>query len=199
MEALFGPELLADSGGLRVATQAALHTARSDSAVVMLYFSASWCGPCVRFTPQLVQAYERLLARGDAVEVVLVSADRTQEAFAAYHNKMPFVALPFEDRQRAADLQRRFGVQGYPSLVIIRASDGEVLTRDGRSALMNDWPAMERYPWENYQAPKTELFWVMVMQFLPPLLMYLLVTWGLRAFTASGGSSGGSGGGAAKG
>lgn len=56
------------------------------------------CGPCRGFTPQLVKTYNALQAAGKAFEVVLIGSDKTKEAFEKYHKKMPWLAIPFEDR-----------------------------------------------------------------------------------------------------
>ncbi|CAA0818255.1 Probable nucleoredoxin 1 [Striga hermonthica] len=42
---------------------------------VGLYFSASWCGPCQRFTPNLVEAYNEL-KQVDKFEVIFIFADQ---------------------------------------------------------------------------------------------------------------------------
>ena len=62
------------------------------------------CGPCRGFTPQLIKTYDAVRAAGKEFEVVLIGSDRKLEEFARYHQKMPWLALPFEDRlgQRTA-------------------------------------------------------------------------------------------------
>lgn len=40
---------------------------------VGVYYSASWCPPCQRFTPKLVEAYSAVL-KGKNLEIVFVSA-----------------------------------------------------------------------------------------------------------------------------
>lgn len=51
---------------------------------------------CKAFTPQLIQMYSKLkIADGKNLEIVLVSADRSQEAFDAYFGKMPWLAVDF--------------------------------------------------------------------------------------------------------
>jgi len=87
--------------------------------VVALYFSASWCGPCRQFTPQLAQFYARARAAGRRFEVVFVSADRDEASFKEYLGHMPWLAVPFDRRQTA---QMRFQVNGIPNLKILGPS-----------------------------------------------------------------------------
>ena len=49
----FPPSLL-NASGKRINTAAAL-----KGKMVLVYFSASWCGPCRGFTPQLVEFYKK--------------------------------------------------------------------------------------------------------------------------------------------
>ncbi|OWM76066.1 hypothetical protein CDL15_Pgr009711 [Punica granatum] len=85
---------------------------------VGLYFSASWCGPCHRFTPVLAEVYKELRAKGD-FEVVFVSADEDDESFNEYFSEMPWLAIPFSDSGKRDGLDALFEVRGIPHLVII--------------------------------------------------------------------------------
>ncbi|KAG5522186.1 hypothetical protein RHGRI_034389 [Rhododendron griersonianum] len=96
---------------------------------VGLYFSASWCGPCQQFTPNLVEVYNELSAKGD-FEIVFVSADQDEEAFKGYFSKMPWLAIPFSDSNMRDQLDELFKVMGIPYLVILD-ENGKVTTEDG--------------------------------------------------------------------
>jgi len=86
---------------------------------VAIYFSAGWCQPCKAFTPQLIQVYSKLkIADGKDFEIVLVSADRSQEAFDDYFGKMPWLAVDFADAETRSALSAAVGVQGIPMLAI---------------------------------------------------------------------------------
>lgn len=94
-----------------------------------LYFSASWCGPCQRFTPTLVEAYNELAPKGD-FEVVFISADEDDESFKQYFSKMPWLAIPFSDSETRDRLDELFKVQGIPHLVILD-ENGKVSCESG--------------------------------------------------------------------
>lgn len=94
-----------------------------------MYFSASWCGPCHRFTPDLVETYNELSSNGD-FEIVFVSADKDDESFTEYFSKMPWLAVPFSDSEARKNLDGVFQVMGIPHLVIIDET-GKVATDEG--------------------------------------------------------------------
>lgn len=96
---------------------------------VGLYFSASWCGPCHRFTPNLVEVYNELLPKND-FEVVFISADEDSESFDEYFAKMPWLAVPFSDSETRDHLDELFSVRGIPHLVIVD-ENGKVMTDSG--------------------------------------------------------------------
>ena len=106
--------------------------------LVGLYFTASWCGPCRRFSPKLVELYEAARARAAGFEVVMVSwdelrSDREQYALA---NGMRWLALPHEERTLSDELTLRYDVQHIPTLVVLRLSDdgkhATIVSRNGR-------------------------------------------------------------------
>ncbi|KAI4339329.1 hypothetical protein MLD38_024285 [Melastoma candidum] len=96
---------------------------------VGLYFSASWCGPCHRFTPVLAEAYTEFSRKGD-MEIVFLSADEDEESFQGYFSKMPWLAVPFSDSATRDSLDELFKVRGIPFLVILDET-GKVVTESG--------------------------------------------------------------------
>lgn len=116
---LFGSKLMG-SNGEDIETATAL----TSKKAVILYFSASWCGPCRRFTPVLSKAVKEYKeSGGEEIEVLFVSRDKTESSFSEYHQKMSFPAVTFEEANRLA---REFGVQGIPELVMV-SPEGNVI------------------------------------------------------------------------
>lgn len=107
-----------------------------------IYFSASWCGPCRKFTPVLVEAYNELVSKGD-FEVVFASADEDEESFKAYFSKMPWLAIPFSDSETRSRLDELFHVRGIPHLVLLEET-GKVATEDGTDIIREY--GVEAYP-----------------------------------------------------
>merc|ERR1719231_1950749 len=79
--------------------------------VVGIYFSAHWCPPCRGFTPALAKTYETYKAKGLNFEIVFASSDRDEKAFGEYFGEMPWLALPFNDRERKEKLSSKFKVR----------------------------------------------------------------------------------------
>jgi len=138
-EELLGAKLL--KGGEEVDTK----TAFEGKKAVALYFSAHWCPPCKGFTPKLAEFYKNDLA-AKGLEVVFVSSDRDEAGFKEYFAEMPWLALPYGERELKEKLSKKFKVQGIPSVVILNAETGDVITTDGRSAIMSD-PKGAKFPW----------------------------------------------------
>jgi nucleoredoxin len=90
---------------------------------VMLYFSAHWCGPCRKFTPQLVDYYNRVAPQHPELEIVFVSNDRSQFAFETYMKEaqMPWPAIDFQ-KVASKTAITKFAGQGIPDLVLLDAS-----------------------------------------------------------------------------
>lgn len=102
----------------------------ADAKIVAFYYSAMWCGPCRKFTPKLVEAYQRLKAKYPTqFELVFVSADRDEFNMAEYMRsyRMPWPAV----RLGAATPEiQQFSGSGIPWLVAVSGS-GLALTRNG--------------------------------------------------------------------
>lgn len=96
--------------------------------LVALFFSARWCPSCRRFTPELVQYYNRVAAAHPDFEVIFVSLDRSAPAMEAYMRdmQMPWPAVRFDKVQEKKDLLAYVG-PGIPCLVLVDAG-GNVLS-----------------------------------------------------------------------
>lgn len=73
---------------------------QGEGKVLGIYFSAHWCPPCRGFTPKLATWYENVT--GNALkgkfEIVFLSSDRNEEAFDEYRKEMPWMSLPYSER-----------------------------------------------------------------------------------------------------
>lgn len=92
-----------------------------------LYFSAHWCGPCRKFTPQLVAYYNQIARDHPEFEIIFVSADKSAEGMATYmrESSMPWPAIEYGKLANVPALQKYAG-KGIPDLVIVDAG-GKVL------------------------------------------------------------------------
>jgi nucleoredoxin len=83
----------------------------------LFYYTASWCGPCQRYTPELVRWYKK--NKNENFELVLITSDSNEDAMEDYakSKKMPWPQLEFKE---AKDFKKRFnhGVRGIPSLIV---------------------------------------------------------------------------------
>ncbi|CAH1232255.1 NXN [Branchiostoma lanceolatum] len=121
-----------------------------------LYFSAHWCPPCRGFTPKLTEFYKDLKAtdKGKNFDVIFVSSDKDQASFDEYYAEMPWLALPYPDRDRKGKLSKKFKVQGIPTFVILDACTGKLITKDGRLRVSED-PVGVSFPW--HPTPLSEI------------------------------------------
>lgn len=107
-----------------------------EGKMIGIYFSAHWCGPCRAFTPELVKFRDKLAKENKPFEIIFVSGDRKKEEMAEYikDTKMKWLAVPFDAKEKDA-LYEMFSVSGIPALIIVD-SKGNILTREGRSDVM---------------------------------------------------------------
>jgi nucleoredoxin len=96
--------------------------------MIALYFSAYWCGPCRKFTPQLVEYYNRVTSQHPEFEIVFVSRDRSPFGMETYmrNTQMPWPAIDFQKLPGKAAL-KKYGGESIPCLVLLDAS-GRVIS-----------------------------------------------------------------------
>ena len=132
---LVGPALVA-RGGASISAEAL-----EKKKNVAFLFAADWCKPCRDFVPKLVKYYELAKRKGDdKLEILWVSASRSQEAFDAYLKEMPWPAAPFPLAGRLVQaFQQKGHAKGFPTLCFMDTSEvGSVITCDGVQKVMAD-------------------------------------------------------------
>jgi nucleoredoxin len=63
-----------------------------------------------------------------------MSSDKNEVQFENYMKEMPWLALPFAQRELVQILSKMFGVKGIPALILLDGDTGEVISKNGRSA-----------------------------------------------------------------
>lgn len=125
--------------------------------IIGLYFSAKWCPPCRKFTPELASTYSALKQQNRDLEIVFCSWDNKPDEYLAYAEQMPWARLPFRD-PRIQQLSKEFEVKSIPTLILVRASDNGLITKDARMAVPYD-PLGKKYPWNAQSTNWLSTFW----------------------------------------
>jgi len=113
-----------------------------NKEVIALYFAAEWSPPCRKFTPVLQQLYQSIY-KDKGMEIIFISADCDINAFVAIHMEMPWLALPFIDRERKDKLTKLCRVEDMPTVVLFTPK-GEIYHYDARKKIKYD---PEGFPW----------------------------------------------------
>ncbi len=116
-------------------------TTLRHAPLVAVYFSAHWCPPCRKFTPQLVKFYQEANRDEKTIEIVFVSADESKSDMLKYMKsaKMPWFGVPFDSPVRER-LMKDYKVTGIPTLVVLD-QQGRVISADARREVMQDGQA----------------------------------------------------------
>ena len=117
-------EFFYDRDGEKISAEAV-----KEMEYVLVYFSANWCPPCRKFTPELIKFYNAYSDDYD-FEVILVSLDNSEKDMFKYMRKfnMPWLAAPYHNYNMTKRLNNEYGGRGIPNLVLLDKS-GKVLSK----------------------------------------------------------------------
>eukprot|EP00933_Yihiella_yeosuensis_P080226 TRINITY_DN9362_c0_g1_i1.p1 TRINITY_DN9362_c0_g1~~TRINITY_DN9362_c0_g1_i1.p1 ORF type:complete len:242 (+),score=77.63 TRINITY_DN9362_c0_g1_i1:80-805(+) len=106
------------------------------SKFIGLYFTASWCPPCHAFIPILSLGYQKIreVHGNQAFEIVAIPLDTEEAHWSRHMDRMPWLALPLNQRECVVRLFTWFGVAEAPRLVIVD-SMGEVICENARGGI----------------------------------------------------------------
>jgi thiol-disulfide isomerase/thioredoxin len=90
---------------------------------LVLYFSASWCGPCHQFNPEFI-AWYKANGGGKDFEVILVGQDDDTAAIKKYMKDEAFPWIAFEKKGKQFEaIEKKYGGKGIPCVVVLDEKD----------------------------------------------------------------------------
>jgi len=97
--------------------------------VVLVDFWATWCGPCIRELPNMMQTYEAYRDRG--FEIVGISLDRDRQQLEKFvqDRKIPWTIV--HDDGEPNPTAGYYGVMAIPTMILVGA-DGKVVSTKAR-------------------------------------------------------------------
>ena len=112
---------------------------------VGFYFAADRYPVCKKFAIQLAATYN--IVKNKGLEIVFCSLDRTIEDFNHFRSEMPWLALPFDAKEKVMALKTKFSITSLPRFIIVDAQTGGIITDDGKTNVRKD-PKGENFPWK---------------------------------------------------
>lgn len=104
-----------------------------NNKYIAIYFSAKWCGPCKKFTPKLVDFYNKIDKNN--FELIFISLDKNLNEFNMYFNEMPWLSIPF-DKNKSESLSEMFNIDGIPTLHLYD-NYGNLISAYGKDIIAN--------------------------------------------------------------
>ena len=122
--------------------------------IVGLLFSASWCPDCWPVVPAIGKVASAAAAAPPLIEIFYVSSDKSQDEMMKFKpESLSYIA--FENVPQRSALKKKFGTaaakemaelnmttttrkHGTPTLILLNAASGEVLTENGVQDVMDN-------------------------------------------------------------
>ena len=95
-----------------------INLANLKGKVVLIDFLATWCGPCRRVMPDLVETYKQYNGKG--FEIIGISLDKDQAQLEKYMQDIGITWQQYYDGLSWNNkISKRFGIRGIPHIVLL--------------------------------------------------------------------------------
>lgn len=113
-----------------------LSVANYKGKVVLIDFWATWCGPCVRELPNVLQTYEKYHDKG--FDIIGISLDKEKEKLTSFMEKKEMKwAQYFDGLGWANKLAGKYGVQSIPMTYLLDG-EGKIIAKNLRGEALEE-------------------------------------------------------------
>ena len=107
-----------------------------NNRYVLLDFWATWCGPCVRYMPEMKEVYAKYHEKG--LEIYSVSIDSNEKKWKAFlkENTVDWISvLDDQGGRQTGKVWENYAIKVIPMFLLIDGNTGEILFRDNHPDL----------------------------------------------------------------
>lgn len=123
-----------DLSGKRISLSSVVNN--PQNRYVLLDFWATWCGPCVRYLPQMKEVYAKYHGKG--LEIVSVSIDSSEKKWRSFleENGMDWISV-LDDLggKKTSKAWENYAITTIPMFLLIDGNSGEILFRENHPDL----------------------------------------------------------------
>ena len=62
---------------------------------------------------------------------------------------MPWLTLDYKERKIREELGKKFNITGIPTLILLDANSGDIISKDGRNQIQHQDINGENFPWKS--------------------------------------------------
>ena len=121
-----------------------IKTEEIKSKYICLYFSASWCAPCKKFSPKLIDYYKKYKKEKDFEIILIPYKEINKEDYKKYYNLMPWYSTT--RIKNYVKLKELYKCNSVPYLIVLNKK-GQIISNNGRYDLLNDENG-NLFPWK---------------------------------------------------